>query len=567
MKTFELRTPVSEEVKTALSSYHPVLQQLLYNRGITTTLEAQNFIFPSYERDLHDPFLLPDMEKAVLRIQSAILNNEKVVVFSDYDCDGIPGAVILNDFFSAIGFTNFSTVIPHRHYDGFGLRVKTIETIHKEYRPSLIITVDCGTTDLEAIARAGSYGIDVVVTDHHQPKAELPNAVAVVNPSIGSTYPFSGLCGAGVVFKLVQALILRGGYEVPAGAEKWWLDMVGIATIADMVPLTGENRALAHFGLKVLRKSRRPGIQQLLRAQKVNQSYLTEDDIGFTIGPRINAASRMDTPEDAFQLLATRDEGEAGARVAHLEKLNGERKTAIALITKDIHKRLAASADMPDILVMGNPDWRPSLVGLAANKLAEEHKRPVFLWGRDGNGEYKGSCRSDGTASVVRIMEAVPDVFAEFGGHHFSGGFSVLAEHIHTFSEQLQNAFRTLGDAVAIQEVSLVDAALTLDEINASFLEAQALCAPFGMDNPKPLYIFHNVTPNAVTQFGKTKEHTKLTFSTTGKAREAIAFFRLPEQFLVEPKVGYTVSLLAHVEQSFFMGRLDTRLRIVDIID
>ncbi len=566
MPSYQLKPLVSESEGIELASLHPHLTQLLVNRGITTLAEAKSFIAPSYDTELHDPFLLHDMEKAVVRILLAIQNNEKIVIFSDYDCDGIPGAVVLHDFFTAVGFSNFVNVIPHRHYDGFGLSAKAVEAMRAEHNPTLIITIDCGTTDHEAVEFAGEDGIDVIITDHHQPKATLPSAYAVVNPAVGSTYPFSGLCGAGVVFKLVQALIARGTFTLPVGAEKWWLDMVGIATIADMVPLTGENRVLAHYGLKVLRKSRRPGLQQLLRAQKANQAYLTEDDIGFTIGPRINAASRMDTPEDAFLMLATKDEGEAGARVAHLEKLNLERKTAISLITKDIHKRLDLTEVLPDILVMGNPAWRPSLVGLAANKLAEEHNRPVFLWGRDGNGDYKGSCRSNGVVSVVRVMEAMPRGFKEFGGHHFSGGFTVEEEYIHTLSDLLQEAYLTLGEAARFKEVPAVDLELRLDEIDSSFLQAQAQCAPFGMDNPKPLYLFNNVVPTAVTAFGKTKEHTKLVFDTAGKAREAIAFFKLPSQFSVEPMVGQKLSLLAHVEQSFFMGRLDTRLRIVDII-
>ena len=190
-------------------------------------------------------------------------------------------------FFRAAGFTNFYNYIPHRHYDGFGLSVKAVEKIKEEHDPALIVTIDCGTTDLEAVARATELGIEVIVTDHHEPKAELPPAVAVVNPKVGNTYPFTGLCGAAVIFKVVQALMSLKDYGITKGQEKWWLDMVGIATIADMVPLTDENRILAHYGLMVLRKSKRPGLLQLLRKQKASQRHLSEDDIGFTIGPRI----------------------------------------------------------------------------------------------------------------------------------------------------------------------------------------------------------------------------------------------------------------------------------------
>lgn len=566
MSPYEILPTLPEEAKQELGVYGPYLSQLLYNRGLTTHREADTFLAPSYESQLHDPFLLHGMEAAVERILTAIKNNDRVVIYSDYDCDGIPGAVVLHDFFRAVGFQNFYNHIPHRHYDGFGLSVAGVEKLSETEKPRLIITIDCGTTDIEAVAKAKELGIDVIITDHHEPKELLPAAVAVVNPKVGTTYPFTGLCGAGVVFKLVSALIARGGFAILPGQEKWWLDMVGIATIADMVPLRDENRVFAHFGLMVLRKSRRPGLQQLLRKQKASQQHLTEDDIGFTIGPRINAASRMDNPEDAFFLLSTTDEGEAGARVDHLERLNLERKTTVASMTKELHKRLELITERPPIFVMGNPDWRPSLVGLAANKLAEEHNRPAFLWGRDGNGVYKGSARAGGGLSVVAIMNAAPELFTEFGGHHASGGFTVRPERIHTFAEELVSAYERLGTAARVEELWQVDLELTLDTITSELLRAQRQCGPFGCDNPKPLYLVKDVRPKEVSIFGKTKEHTKLVLSTKGIAKEAIAFFRTPTQFAVEPSTEKTCSLLVHLEESFFMNRLQTRLRIVEIL-
>ncbi len=566
MPIFEVLPELSKDAEIQLTSYNTWLKQLLYNRNISSKEEAEDYLHPSYEAHLHDPFLLHDMERAVARILEAISKNQKVIIYSDYDCDGIPGAVVLHDFFVAVGFTNFFNHIPHRHYDGFGLSEKAVKKLHEEQTPALIITIDCGTTDIEAVALARTLGIDVIITDHHEPKAELPNAIAIVNPKVGDTYPFDGICGAAVIFKIVQALIVRGGFPIAPGQEKWWLDMVGLATIADMVPLRDENRVLAHYGLTVLRKSRRPGLQQLLRKQKASQRHLTEDDIGFTIGPRINAASRMDTPEDAFHLLATKDEGEAGERLLHLEKLNTDRKSAVALMTKEVHVRIKAKEELSAVLVMGNPDWRPSLVGLAANKLAEEHNRPAFLWGRDGNGVCKGSCRSGGGISVVKLMEVIPEFFHEFGGHHMSGGFSVRDEKIHALPEALQTAYATLGEAASVVEPFKVDFQISLDEISTDLLRAQRQCSPFGLANPKPLYLISGVRPKEVVSFGKAKEHTKLMFTTTGIAKEAIAFFRTPEQFSILPTAETTVSLLVHLEESFFMNRLQTRLRIVEII-
>lgn len=566
MTKFVVQERIFDNGGNTSDTNNPFLKQLLHNRGLKTKEEIEKFLNPSYEKHLHDPFLLHDMEKAVGRILEAVEKQEKIVIYSDYDCDGIPGGVVLHDFFKAIGYENFSNYIPHRHYDGFGLSVKAVEELKEKEEPNLIITIDCGTSDLEAVVRANELKIDVIITDHHEAKEKLPQAVAVVNPKVGDTYPFTGLCGAAVVYKLVQTLIARGNFSINEGQEKWWLDMVGIATIADMVPLRDENRVFAHFGLRVLRKTRRPGLQKLLRKQRVDFRYLSEDDIGFTIGPRINAASRMDTPEDAFMLLATKDEGEAGTALDHLEKLNTKRKTAVAQMTKDLHKRLKEKDTVPEVLVMGSVDWRPSLVGLVANKLAEEHRRPVFLWGKDGNEQFKGSCRSGGNSSVVTLMEAVSDLFYEFGGHHASGGFTVREDKIHFLADGLNQAYQDLGEAVLLEKSLAVDLELGLDEVNNSLLKAQKQCAPFGAENAKPVYLIREVELRTVEVFGKVKEHTKLGFDTKGIAKEAIAFFRLPENFTKVPVVGQKCSLLAHLEESFFMGRLQVRLRIIDVV-
>ncbi len=550
-------TPV-EMVAPGLS---PLVNRLLSTKSID---DIASFLKPLYDEHLHDPFLLHQMEEAINRIKAAFFNNEKIAIFSDYDCDGIPGAVVLHDCFKALKYENFVNYIPHRHYEGFGLNPGAIDKLAVE-GVTLVVTIDCGTSDVEVIAYAKTKGVDVIVTDHHEPPTILPDAVAIINPKLGN-YPFTELCGAAVVFKLALALMARTEHTITPGAEKWWLDMVGIATIADMVPLIGENRVLARYGLQVLRKSRRPGLQQLLRKNKVEQQYLTEEDIGFTIGPRINAASRMDNPEDAFHMLAATDVVEAGRRVEHLEKLNQERKTMVALMTKDINKRLEHVDEMSSVLVLGSPEWRPSLVGLAANKLSEEHKRPVFIWGKDGNGVFKGSCRSGGGVSVVRLMDAASESFLEHGGHHFSGGFAVHDDQIFSLSEKLNEAFVQLGESATINAEVCVDEVLTLDGVNLQLVEDLALLAPYGAGNPKPLFAFKDVTPRKVEQFGKAKEHLKLTFETTSGTLEAIAFFAKAEDFTKSPADNCAVSLIAHVERSYFMNRPQIRLRIVDIV-
>lgn len=564
MAEFRLAEKITDEIAKTFSPYSPLVAQLLFTRGITSTNDAEKFLTPNYDTELHDPHLLHDIQKAIERIEIAIEKKEHIVIFSDYDCDGIPGGVVLHDFFKAISYEHFSNYIPHRHHEGFGLSVEAVEKLATE-RASLIITIDCGTTDVLAVETANRLGVDVIITDHHEPSPILPNAIAIVNPKLGS-YPFTELCGAGVVFKLIQALLSSKEYGLVPGHEKWWLDMVGIATIADMVPLVGENRIFAHYGLKVLRKSRRPGLQKLLKKAKASQQHLSEDDVGFTIGPRINAASRMDTPEDAFFILSSTDEVEAGARVDHLEKLNQERKTSVAQMTKELHKRLKEFEEIPSVIALGNPNWRPALVGLAASKLAEEHNRPVFLWGRDGNGKHKGSCRSGGGMSVVRLMEESKGIFTEFGGHHMSGGFTIVDEAVFTFGDELQKSYSVLGSKLQVKEDILIDAELSLDDSLVRLLRDIKQLAPFGVGNPKPLFQFTAAVPDSVEQFGKTKEHVKLRFQTESGAIEAIAFFATPESFTKVPKANEPCSVIAHIEESFFMNRLQIRLRIIDIL-
>lgn len=551
------------ESDTPISSPHhsPLINRLLHYRGVE---DADVFLAPNYVTQLHDPFLLNDMGKAIDRIKAAMEGGERIAIFSDYDCDGIPGAVVLHDCFKAIAFENFQNYIPHRHFEGFGLSRGAIDTLVAD-GVTLIITIDCGTSDVEAVAYAKEKGIAVIVTDHHEPGEILPEAYAIVNPKLGS-YPFTELCGAAVVFKLAQALLEKIEHSLVPGYEKWWLDMVGIATIADMVPLIGENRVFARFGLQVLRKSRRPGLQALLRKNRVDQRFLTEEDVGFTIGPRINAASRMDTPEDAFKMLATTDLVEAGTIVDRLEKLNKERKAAVALMTKEIHKRLEHLEEIPPVLVMGSPNWRPALVGLAANKLAEEYHRPVFLWGQDGNGVYKGSCRSGGETSVVTLMNAAAEIFLEHGGHHFSGGFSIKEEYVFSFGEKLNAAYVALGEEAAIVFEEHIDDILSLDVVSHTLIDELSLLAPFGTGNKKPLFAFTNVTPRKVEQFGKASEHLKLVFETTAGQLEAIAFFTQATDFQKTPTTDSSATVLAHVELSYFMGRRQIRLRVVNVL-
>ncbi len=551
---------------------HPLTESLLANRGITTPHDIERFIKPDYERDTHDPFLILNMARAVERIFQAFRGGERIVIYGDYDCDGIPGSVILHDLFEKIGVADFQNYIPHRHLEGYGLNGEAIGRFAKE-GVDLIITVDCGITDIEEVAMAQSLGIDVIVTDHHLPGDILPPAHTILNSKQeGDTYPDNMLCGAGVAFKLAQAILIEGRRtgkmdDIPLGWEKWLLDMAGLSTIADMVPLQNENRALAYYGLKVLKKSPRPGLIALLRDANVDQRYLTEEDVGFTIGPRINAASRMDVPMRAFELLSTLDIPTAMARAGHLSQLNMERKGEVARMSKEA-KRIVEGREMRSVIVVGSPKWRVGVAGIVANKLAEEYDRPAFVWGKEGAHIIKGSCRSDGRVNIVELMRSVREgVFLNMGGHEFSGGFSVGEEAVHFLESALNDAHAIFPAKEKKQKNLAPEATLSIDDVNEEIFSAIDLLAPFGEGNPKPSFRFDKILILKCEQFGKGREHLKLTFKNSrGGSVTAIGFFMSPNNFPnAEVTTGGRVDLVATFEKSYFRSAPELRLRIIDI--
>lgn len=539
--------------------YFPDLfNALLKERGVTPE-EQEDFLNPDYEK-LYDPLLLPDMSKARDRVIEAIKNNEHIVIFSDYDCDGLPGAVVLSDFFVRINYENVSFYIPHRHNEGFGLNRGAIEEIASR-GAKVLITIDCGIANEKEVAFANTKSIDVIITDHHKPNPKLPEAYAVVNQNRDdSDYPFKGLCGAAVAFKLVQAIVAKETFGVKPGMEKWSLDMVAIATLSDMVPLLGENRILARFGLNVLRKSPRPGLAALFKRMNLDQRNLSEDDVTFMITPRINAASRMGVPEDAFNLLKTKDHEEAERLALHLEKINNERKGVVASVVKEAKSRLASREELPSVIVIGNPEWRPALLGLVANSLVEEYERPAFVWGRSGDGTLKGSCRSYDGYDLFALMSVTSDAFVEFGGHTGAGGFSVTLESLTTLEARLSKALFSLEAELTNADAPALH--ISLNDIGENLWSTVSQFAPFGMGNDKPVFKIPKAEIKSVKKFGKENNHLEVVFNGGVKA---ISFFSDPASYSVLLTPGTRVSLFANLEKSFFRNQPELRLRIVDI--
>ncbi len=508
---------------------------------------VEKFLSPNWERDLLDSLNIKDIEKSIERIKLGIERGENIIIYADYDSDGIPGAVILNDFFEKINYKNFSVYIPDRHKEGYGLNKKAIENFIKE-KVSLIITVDIGITNLEEIAFAEENNINIIVTDHHLPildekgKQILPKAFSIINTKQeDDNYEEKFLSGAATAWKLVNAFLnkYRKDFKVADGWEKWLLDMVGISTIADLVPLKNENRLLAKYGLLVLKKSKRPGLQKILANSKIIQKNISEDDIAFYIAPRINSASRMANPKDAFYALLQNDNSLLYAEL--LEEYNDERKRETSLATSSIDFQ---KLEKENILLLGNKNWTPGILGLIASKVAEETCKTTFVWGRGEDEEIlKGSVRGieDGE-NVVEIMTACQDLLENFGGHEAAGGFALHKDNLEKFQNFLKAYKKREKKKVSnlekekkkIESKDFID--IELEKINKNLLEEIKIFAPFGTENPKIVFRI-KIKENHILsskRFGKKKEHLEININ----GLRAIEFFAKEEreEFLLSQK-------------------------------
>jgi single-stranded-DNA-specific exonuclease len=597
-----------------IEKLHPLTRTLLEKRGLTEKEEVENFLFPSYEKHIGDPFTIHGMSEAVERILTTFKNGEKIAVYSDYDCDGIPGGVLLRTFFDDIGYP-VEMYVPHRHNEGYGVHTHAIDAL-KAKGVTLVITVDLAITNIDEVAYAKSIGVDMIVTDHHLPierdplsKEEyvgkgkvvgsqvVPDAVSVINSKQNiCNYSDDMLCGCAVAWKLSCALLSRMREDVTSykgidgkiaeavgvpesyykvlstvsdlkeGYEKWMLDLVGISTISDMVPLQKENRALAHFGLKVLRLTKRHGLNQIFRAQGVSKEHLTEEDIAFTIAPRINAAGRMGDPIQAHHMLYEKDSVTAQGYVEDLEALNMERKESV----KDITGSISFDHEVykNDVIAVGDLSWGPGILGLIAQKIIDETGKPTFVWGQgDDKTTVKGSCRSKGDVHVVELMarvsEMFPGVITHFGGHEQAGGFSCALDRVGELSDALNEALKHVTIKELGNDELVADSDLSLEDVNTITHNAVDILSPFGVGNPKPLFSFSNISPLSVRWFGKKGEHLEVIYPKSKGEVKAIIFFATKE---LEEKAKKPHTLLAHLEKSVFRGKTELRLRIKDII-
>jgi len=549
--------PEADALAEALS-LPPALARVLVNRKILTPDAARAFLHGGLE-GLHDPYLMKGMDRAVERIGAAIDRGEKILIFGDYDVDGVLSTVMLMKALTTLG-AKAGYFIPERLTDGYGIKEDHVR-IPVERGASLVISVDCGIKALEFTARARERGVDVIVTDHHRPGETLPEAVSVLDPVLeDSGYPDRGLAGVGVVFKLIQALLRKAGKD--AGLPHY-MKLVSIGTVADVAELKGENRLFVKHGLQGLRNVANTGLRSLMEACGLGHRKISEGDLGFRIGPRINAAGRMGMTDLAVRLFFSEDAAESAALVQKLDELNAQRqRTEERIFTEACERVERRGLDRKyKCLVLGSPDWHRGVIGIVASKLKDRFHRPVVLFNYD-NGKAHGSGRSISEVPLIDLLEDCRHHFLSYGGHRLAVGCTLATERMAAFKETLNPLAEARISEDALTRKIRIDGPLGFAEIDDAFLETFGLLVPFGVGNPKPLFVAEEVKVVGEPQVLQGK-HLKFLARQGGRVFEALGWDKSDWRHVVHR--GGRVSLVFSLGRSEFMGETRTNLVIEDL--
>lgn len=561
--------PASAELLDRFPELHPAVVGVLSHRGLESREEVDKFLQPDYVHHVYDPFLFRDMAKAVQRILEARTSGEKVVVHGDYDADGVCGSVVLVSTFKELGL-NVEVYLPHRETEGYGLNANTVRKL-AEQGVKLIVTVDCGISNASEITLARNLGVDVIVTDHHAQPPVLPSdALAVLNPSLNDeTYPFRKLAGVGVAFKLCQALFrtLEKTQDKKYEAfEKWLLDIVAISTVTDMMPLLDENRLLVNYGLVVMQKTRRPGLKALFG--QIGKPVVGSDarTLGFAVGPRINAAGRMDHANAAFELLMSTDNTEANRLAAGIEATNTERQKTTERIVKEALLSVGEVTDDQFAVVATGEGWLAGVMGLVAGKVVERTKRPAAVLARVED-RWVGSGRSVEGFNMIEALQSIAKqddtVFVKYGGHPQACGFTLANETaVNRFRELLNQQAKEKLAGKQRNKIIAVEAELNLSQVNWELFTALQLLPPYGMGNVPPVFLSKGVTVLEATKIGKDLNHLRLKLEQNGTIRKAI-WFRYGVKEV--PDKGVKIDLLYEVDINEWNGNRELQLRVIDL--
>lgn len=534
-----------------------IIEQLLINRNIPET-DWESFLNPNYDRDLHDPSKFRDMKKAVKRIITAIKNKEKIGIFADYDADGIPGAAILYKIFTLLNAST-EVYIPTRE-EGYGLNESGINELNAK-GCKIIITVDLGIVNKKEVEFAQKLKMDVIVTDHHEIQpAKLPgNAYAIIHPRLNKQkYPFGQLAGGAVAWKLGYALLAT--YEVRLVAQmKWLLDLAAISTICDIVPLIGENRVLVKYGLIVLQKTKNLGLKKLYDVASIKPEIISTYNVGFQIGPRINAPGRMDNASASFYLLTSVDNEEALKIARNLNQINLDRQAELDRVLKEAEEKITKRGlHKKKIILVEGKNWPEGIVGLVAGRLMEKFARPTIVLGEHKDG-YKGSARSIDEFHLLESLEASKEYLSKFGGHARAAGLSLEREHLsNLYDRLLELAEAKLEHKNLVPKIS-IDAEIKLEDINQKLYDKLKKFEPFGMTNPRPVFLLKELIISSLRTVGADGKHLKLKL----QAMDAIGF---DLGYLAEELTeGEKIDIVFTIDINEWNNQKKLQLKIIDL--
>ena len=527
-------TPEKQEIESALAKRYadtPAICELLVQRGVTSVKEAEQFFSPSL-RDLHDPFLMPQMDLAVARLNRAMGSKQRIMVYGDYDVDGTTAVSLvykyLRNYYSNIGY-----YIPTRYDDGYGISHRVIDEFHQQ-GVKLVIILDCGIKAIEEIKYAASLGIDFIICDHHVPDDELPPATAILNPKLeGSTYPYSDLSGCGVGYKFMQGFALSNGIN-PIDLEAL-LDLVAVSIAADIVPMTGENRILTYHGLRRINTNPNMGLRAIMRISGLSGREITISDVIFKIGPRINASGRMQSGSEAVELLVSRDANEAIEKAKAIDQYNKDRKELDKRITEEANAILSSRDELHSdkkSIVIYNKEWHRGIIGIVASRLTEIYYKPAVVL-TQSNGLATGSSRSVQGFDIYKAVDAARDILENFGGHTYAVGLSLKEENIPEFTRRFEEYVAKNITTTQLTPQLDIDTYISFADITPRLLALLKRFNPFGPGNQKPVFCTRRVSDFGTSKLvGKQLEHIKLELvdDTSGKVFNGIAF-NLAEHF------------------------------------
>lgn len=564
---WELAQAAPEQFTRAFPQIPSLTLNLLWNRGLRTQEVIDEFFSPDYEGDLHDPFLMPNMEKAVRRILEAREKNEKVVVHGDYDVDGMTGATVLLDVLDLLD-VRASGFIPNRYRDGYGLSHSSIDRFVDD-DVDVVITVDCGISNADQVAHGNEKGLTTIITDHHFVPERLPEAYAIVHPLLpDSSYPYKWLTGVGVAYKLALALLERARREhlcdIPEGWEKWLLDLVALGTVADCGDMLGENRTLLSYGLKVLAKTRRKGLLHLFERAKIDRENLTVWSIMWQLAPRINAPSRVEDPLPSFNLLRAKTDDEASAFAWKMEGYNDERKELAEAVRLDVERQYGETLPTSTLIFAVGEGWREGVLGLVAGKLMEEFGVPVGLFVKRASGEIAGSFRSPEAFNIIEHLTSMKELFLQFGGHAQAAGLSFAEEKTEEFRKRLHERADVVFKGKDIATSLVLDAQLSHDALSWETFDEVQKFQPHGRGNEVPIFLTSRLKVNEFRIVGNGGKHVKCQFETEhGKIIPGIAFgsAHLVELF---PK-GAFVDVAGKLSANTWNGTRELQLEVVDV--